>query len=167
MLWIFIWEDQIRSPNLSSTYLRTLMPHPAPTWKREPTIAGYDFEKKAQSHSRTERRRWNRMGKRVDEPRSLNTVPTQKKRSELSTIAGYVARVGRSTERLSIPTKCTVPDALRRQRKDVQGQLLGLSFNPEPSYSIVRYQLSSTESLARRFIESEGSPTVSERCGAV
>ena len=27
---------------------------PAPTWKREPTIARYDFEKKAQRHSRTE-----------------------------------------------------------------------------------------------------------------
>ena len=37
-------------------------------------------------------------------------TPTQKKRSELSTIAGYVARVGRTTERLSVPTKCTVPD---------------------------------------------------------
>ena len=56
--------------------------------------------------------------------------------------------------------------ALRPQRKDVQGQPLGLSLNPEPSHSIVRCQLSSTESLAR-FNESEGSPTGGERCAAV
>ena len=57
--------------------------------------------------------------------------------------------------------------ALRPQRKDVRGQLLGLSLNPEPSHSSVRYQLSSTQPLARRFNESEGSPTAGERCRVV
>ena len=45
--------------------------------------------------------------------------------------------------------------------------VFGLSLNPEPLHSSVRYQLSSTQPLARRFIESEGSPTAGERCRVV
>ena len=79
--WTFAWEDQIRSRNLSSTYLLIPTPNhavpdqkptwsprprsrlqPALTWRLEPAVAGSDFETRTQilrdtiwTHARTVR----------------------------------------------------------------------------------------------------------------
>ena len=93
-------EDQIRSRNLSSTHLPIPTPHhavpdqkptrsprprsrlqPALTWRLEPVIAGFHFEKREPiprdtiwTHPRTGSGWWNRVGKRQDEPRPVNPL---------------------------------------------------------------------------------------------
>ena len=99
MSWTFALEDQIRSQNLSSTHLPLPTPHhaaplqkptrsPRPrsrlqlalTWRLEPVIAGFDFEKREihrdtiWTHPRTGSRRWKRVGKRQDELRQVNPL---------------------------------------------------------------------------------------------